>query len=54
MPGHFARYVASGLSPGLILLRGAIPISTAIEELVLIWSASETEEWVNRLVWIPL
>jgi hypothetical protein len=26
----------------------------AIEELVLIWSASEAEEWMNRLLWIPL
>lgn len=54
MPAHFARYVAAAQSPGVILLREAIPIATAIEELVLIWSASEAGEWVNRLVWIPL
>lgn len=30
------------------------PIAVAIEELVLIWSASESDEWMNRLVWIPL
>jgi hypothetical protein len=35
-------------------LREAIPISTAIEELVLIWSASEAGEWIGRLVWVPL
>lgn len=40
--------------PGVILLREAIFIATAIEELVLIWSASEAEEWIGRLVWIPL
>jgi hypothetical protein len=54
MPGHFARYVESAPSPGVILLREATPIATAIEELVLIWSASEGDEWMNRLVWIPL
>jgi len=54
MPGHFARYVDGAKSPGVILLREATPISTAIEELVLIWSASEADEWINRLVWIPL
>ena len=54
MPLHFNRYVAEAQSPGVILLRKAIPISTAIEELVLIWSASEAAEWTNRLVWIPL
>jgi predicted nuclease of predicted toxin-antitoxin system len=54
MPGHFTRFVAGAQSPGVILLREAIPISAAIEELVLIWSASKADEWVNRLVWIPL
>jgi hypothetical protein len=54
MPAHFARFVSGAHSPGVILLRVAIPIATAIEELVLIWSASEAEEWINRLVWIPL
>jgi len=54
MPAHFARHKASASSPGVVLLREAIPVATAIEELVLIWSASEAEEWINRLVWIPL
>ena len=54
MPAYFARFSAGAESPGVILLREATPISTAIEELVLIWNASEAEEWVQRLVWIPL
>src|ERR1700757_4069926 len=54
MPAHFARFTSDARSPGAILLREAIPISIAIEELALIWSASEAEEWVNRIVWIPL
>jgi hypothetical protein len=54
MPAHFARYTSAATSPGVVLLREAIPIAIAIEELVLIGSASETEEWVGRLVWIPL
>ena len=41
-------------SPGVILLREGISIAAAIEELVLIWSASEADEWTNRLLWIPL
>jgi hypothetical protein len=45
MPGHFARFSLTVQSPGLILLREATPVSTAIDELVLIWSASEAEEW---------
>jgi len=27
---------------------------TVVEELILISTASEAEEWINRLVWIPL
>lgn len=54
MPWHFTRYTATEQSPGVILLREAIPIAIAIEELVLIWSASEAEDWRGRLVWIPL
>ena len=54
MPGHFARHKAGARSPGVVLLRQAIPIADSIEELILIWSASEAEEWNGRLVWIPL
>jgi hypothetical protein len=54
MPAHFARYLKSARSPGVILLRGAVPIVTVVEELILISTASEAEEWINRLVWIPL
>jgi hypothetical protein len=54
MPAHFARYTLAVASPGVVLLREAIPIATAIEELVLIGSASEAEEWIGRIVWIPL
>jgi predicted nuclease of predicted toxin-antitoxin system len=53
MPAHFARFSAGVQSPGLVLLREATPVSAAIEELALIWSASEAEEW-EGLVWIPL
>ncbi len=54
MPTHFARFSAGTRSPGLILLREGIGISTAIDELFLIWAASEMDEWIDRLVWIPL
>jgi predicted nuclease of predicted toxin-antitoxin system len=54
MPGHFRRFTDSGQSPGVILLRSGVSIASAIDEIVLIWSATEAEEWVNRLVWIPL
>lgn len=54
MPSHFTDFVSQAHSPGLILLREAISIAVAIEELALIWGASEAEELIDRLVWIPL
>jgi len=55
MPGHFQRFRDSGaISPGVILLREGISIATAIDELMLIWAATEADEWINRLLWIPI
>ena len=54
MPRHFQEFVRETESPVLILLRGGISIGSAIEELVLIWHTSKPEEWVNRVIWIPL
>jgi Domain of unknown function (DUF5615) len=55
MPRHFAEFLqASGASPGLILIPQHLPIGAAVEELVLIWSASESEEWLDRIATIPL
>jgi hypothetical protein len=54
MPMHFARFIAVAPSPGVLLLREAISIAGAIEEIILTWSATDAEEWISRLVWIPL
>jgi hypothetical protein len=54
MPVHFIQYIGSANSSGVILIREKVSIAVAIEELILVWAASETEEWINRLVWIPL
>src|SRR5450432_4337467 len=49
MPRHFGNFLqARGSSPGLILVPQHTPIGEVIEELLLIWGASEAEEWENR------
>jgi hypothetical protein len=53
MPHHFATFIAAQLSPGLFIISQKTEVSTAIEELILIWSATEAEEWVNILVTVP-
>ncbi len=55
MPDHFQRFLAeNGSSPGLFLIPQSVPVSEAIEELVLIGVTSEAAEWRNRMVWLPL
>jgi hypothetical protein len=55
MPKHVATFLAAGHStPGVFLVKQRTPLANVIEELVLIWTASEPEEWVDRIVEIPL
>jgi hypothetical protein len=55
MPMHFANFVdQEGRSPGVFLIPQKISIAESIEEIVLIWSASDAQEWSGRLVWLPL
>jgi hypothetical protein len=55
MPGHFRALRDAGkLSAGVFLISQSLDVGRAIEELVLIWRASEAAEWTNRLIWLPL
>ena len=54
LPSHFARFIAHHQSPGVILIDQSLPVKEAIDELELIWEASQGEEWINRLEFIPL
>jgi len=54
MPRHYRDFIANRTSPGVIIVPKDIPIRTAVEELMLIWVASQAEEWHNRLLWLPL
>src|SRR5438552_3799716 len=54
MPHHFGHFLqTSGYSPGVFLVKQQAPIGSVIEELVLIWSATDVDEWKNRIVRIP-
>ncbi len=54
MPTHFGEFIPERISPGVIVIPQHMPIATAAEGLVLIWAASEAEEWVNRIFWLRL
>ena len=54
MPKHFAEFIGQTTSSGLIVIPQKLPVRVAIEDLLLIWTASEAEEWHNRIQVLPL
>lgn len=54
MPSEFAKFIISNQSSGIIIVSRKLPIEVVIEELLLIWAVSSTEEWTNRIAKLPL
>ena len=54
MPRHFGeRLEAEGSSAGVFLVKQHTPVADVIEALLLIWAASDADEWKNRILEIP-
>lgn len=54
MPGHFKDHIAKGGHVmGIFLIRKEILIGKLIENLLLIWGASELEEYRDQIVYLP-
>ena len=53
MPRHFRQLTELRRSPGVLLIRQDLPVSQAVENLLLIWEASEPDEWENRVCLVP-
>jgi len=55
MPSHFSAFKKSGKqSSGVFLIPQSFDVGMAIDELLLVWLASEASDWKDRLVWLPL
>ena len=54
MPRHFADFIVNQTSPGVLIIAQKVNVSVAIEELLLIWAASDTEDSINLIVDLPL
>jgi hypothetical protein len=55
MPRHFGEFLeAQGKCSGVFLVKQRAPVADVIEALVLLWAASETAEWQNQILEIPL
>jgi hypothetical protein len=54
MPGHFGDYLeAHGHSPGVFLVKQGARLAEVIDELVMVWAASDADEWRDRIIEIP-
>lgn len=54
MPERFHAFRSTQTSPGVFLISQALPVGRAIDEVLLIWEASDASEWVNHLTYLPL
>ncbi len=54
MPHHFGKILATRSSPGVIIIPQDVPVGVAIDELTMVCEASNAEEWVNTLSFLPL
>ncbi|MBI2803473.1 MAG: DUF5615 family PIN-like protein [Planctomycetes bacterium] len=45
---------AGGTMNGLLMVQQTKPIGPVVDSLVLIWSASDAEEWVGQVRFLPL
>jgi Domain of unknown function (DUF5615) len=49
MPRHFAAFITTHQSAGLLLIPQHLPIAAAVDDLLLIWSTMDAEEWRNLI-----
>jgi predicted nuclease of predicted toxin-antitoxin system len=54
MPDHFSRFIETATSPGLLVVPQHLPPTTVADELLLVWYATDSEEWTNRISYLPI
>jgi hypothetical protein len=54
MPVHFADFLAAHTSPGALIVPRHYPVRQIVDDLITIWAATDAEEWINRLMYLPL
>lgn len=53
MPEHFARFIETRTSAGVILISQQLSYRDAIEGLLRVWITTEAEDWRNILSFLP-
>jgi len=53
-PAHFKRFRETRSSPGLIIVSQELDIGAVIEDMLLIWLATDVEEWIEQIGFVPV
>lgn len=53
MPAHFGKFIEHQESPGVLVVSQKADLLSIIEDLILIWTASEAEEYFNSVSTLP-
>ena len=54
MPRHFFTFITEATSAGILIVPQHLPVAAVVDDLLLIWYASEAEEWINQIRSLPL
>jgi hypothetical protein len=54
MPKHFSEFIVNQSSAGVLIVPQTLPVLQVVEDLSLIWAATESAEWINRIYSLPL
>jgi len=54
MPLHFATFIDRTQSPGVLVVPQSLSVARVAEDLLLIASATQPNEWANRIVFLPI
>lgn len=54
MPRHFGEFLQAQRGPGLLVVPQHLALRQVADDLILIWTATEAEEWVNRIAFLPI
>ncbi len=53
MPYHFSEFIQHQTCPGVFIVRKKFEMSKIVEAIILVWNASEPEEWINVISPLP-
>jgi hypothetical protein len=54
IPHQFATFITTETSSGVLVVSQRLRVTQVVEDLLLIWSATEADEWINRIYVLPL